>query len=227
VRSELCLKFFESAFSNGYEVISVDRNSPEYFLRELRRFSRVFPQHSETMGSGRREAISHALETGKEILLWSEPEKYPLIPFIPEIAEPILNQRTNLVMPNRRSLASYPYMQQLSESFGNSFWKRLTGTDIDIFFGPKAWRRNRSGYFLDYKGEYEDKWDSVIIPVMDYLFYEGVPETVSIDYSHPAEQTENESCSLEMDKKRIHQLHKFVEYAEKHWKTLKKTLISE
>lgn len=218
VRSKLCLKFLESAYSKGYEVILVDNNSPDKLLKDFRRFSQVLNQESETMGESRRQAIRYAFNRGKEIILWTEPEKYPLVPFIPEIIKPILERKSDLVMPKRKSLDSYPYMQQLSESFANCFWKNLTDTNIDIFFGPKAWKIQKSNYFLDYKGEYGDKWDSIVAPVINFISDKCKIGVVEVDYRHPRIQTDSESEDIEMQKKRINQLKHFIDYSEDYWK---------
>ena len=47
--------------------------------------------------------------------------------------------------------------------------ENLTGREFDIWFGPRLFNKKTSKYFLDYNGEYGDKWESIFIPVMDAL----------------------------------------------------------
>lgn len=169
------------------------------------------------MGESRRQAIKEAYNTGKEIIAWIEPEKSDYIKEVTKTAIPIINGEANIVVPKRRSLESYPLLQQYSEKLGNLFWKNITGTNLDIWSGPRTWKREMSRYFLEYKGGYGDKWDSIFIPVMNAILDGLKVLSVEVNYEHPKKQTEIEEGNLEFDKKRLEQLTTLISAFEEHW----------
>ena len=69
--------------------------------------------------------LLHGLSLKKENYIFS----------IAKTVEPIADGSADLVVPRRASLASYPLGQQHAESMGNLFWNKLTGHDLDMWFG--------------------------------------------------------------------------------------------
>ncbi len=169
------------------------------------------------MGNSRRQAIEEAFKTNKEIIIWIEPEKYTFIKEIKKCVESIINHEADMVIPKRKSLATYPLAQQYVEPFANLMWKDVTGLDLDIWSGFKVFKRTLSKYFLDYNGEYGDKWESIVIPVIDAIANGERVVGVEIDYVHPIEQTKSEEGNFDFHRKRIEQLNNFLKI-EEHWK---------
>lgn len=223
LRSEIAKSTIRQATSFGYELILVDGGSSDELLKDFERYgAKIFAQQEKGMGSGRRQAIKEALDTNKEVIAWTEPEKESYIPEIVKTAKPVIEGYADLVVPKRKSLKSYPTAQQYAEPLGNSFWKRLTGYDLDMWFGPRTWKKELSHYFLDYNGEYGDKWDSIFVPVMDAIFDGKKIISVEVKYTHPKKQTEIEEHDLNFYTKRIEQLSNLLNSLETHWKKLNK-----
>lgn len=221
-RANLARNFVRSATDIGYSVFVVDGGSAHEFLGDIERCGAVvLPEEEFGMGKSRRQAIKAAHDSGRDVIVWSEPEKECYVAEISKTVEPIVNGSSDLVVPKRRSLDSYPTAQQFAEPFGNAFWKALTGTDLDVWFGPRTWRRELSGLFLDYNGEYGDKWDSIFIPVLDVLNRGDRIASVEVDYTHPKIQRDREESDLVFYRKRVEQLQNLMEALENHWKKLK------
>lgn len=223
LRSELAKSTVRQATNLGYEMIIVDSGSSDELLKDLERYgAKIFCQQEKNMGSCRRQAIKEAVNTKKEVIAWTEPEKENYIPEIVKTAKPIIEDYADLVVPRRKSLKSYPTAQQYAEPLGNSFWKNLTSYDLDMWFGPRTWKKELSHYFMDYNGEYGDKWDSIFIPVMDAIFDEKKIISIEVKYTHPKKQTEIEEHDLNFYTKRIEQLSNLSKTLETHWKRIHK-----
>lgn len=181
----------------GYRVFVVDGGSPDEFLTELNKRGvdlTTEPQKTDKSGPNRRKAIQNAYDkSDRRIITLTELEKIDYIEKIEITAKPILEGHADIVVPGRKSMDSYPEIQRSLELVGNMIWLRNTGTDFDIFFGPRTWEREMSRYFLEYDGRYGDLWESSFIPVMDAIFDGKRVIGVEIDYIHPTEQTKNEN----------------------------------
>ena len=221
-RSALAKNVVREATELGYAVIVVDGGSSDELLREFERYgARVYTESSKGMGNGRRQAIREAYNTGKDIIAWTEPEKEDYILKIVDTSFPVLNCSADLVVPRRKSMQSYPTAQQYAEPLGNAFWREVTGADLDVLFGPRTWRRELSDYFLNYDGEYGDKWDSIFIPVMNAIFDGKRVSGVEVEYTHPRGQTEMEEHNIHFYRKRLEQLENLMTSLEMHQKKLR------
>lgn len=219
VRARLAEKTIRHATELGYEILVLDGGSSDDLLKSFEKDgARIYLQNSKTMGGSRRELIQEAYKTEKEIILWVEPEKEPFIPLIQKTIESLIDNTSDLVIPRRKSLESYPLFQQYSEKLANLYLKELMGVDWDICFGPKAWKREMSHYFLDYNGEYGDLWESLQIPMLNMFFDGKRIKEEYLDYVHPREQTEVERNNYEFNKKRIEQFTKTINTFESYWK---------
>jgi len=218
-RAELAKDLIHRCTERGYIVTVVDGGSSDELLREFEYLgARLSVQEGKSMGAGRRQAIKMAFDTGREVIAWTEPEKTSYIDDIVRTAEPLLADSADLVVPRRRTMYSYPDAQQRAESMGNGFWKDLTGHDLDVWFGPRTWRREMSEYFLSYDGRYGDRWDSIFIPVMDIILDGKKVTEVVVDYVHPSEQREIEDDSPEFYSKRLEQLKNIMTALGTHWR---------
>jgi|SRR3989344_3507094 len=221
VRSEISLETVKTARQYGYEINIVDGGSSREITNTYKRYgANVIKQEGKTMGGSRRQAISKCIEGSKDIIVWMEIEKVGIIKYLSELAKPIIWREADMVIPKRKSLKSYPKAQQYAEPLGNLLWKTLTGEELDIWFGPKLFNQEISQYFLNYNGEYGDKWDSTMIPVMN-AFYDGKKIiNYVINYEHPKKQKKVEEGNLELDLKRIEQLSTLANPLIKHWKKI-------
>lgn len=218
VRSSLAKAAAVKAVESGYEIVIVDGGSPASFRQEIKGAGAQVYLHPELgMGEQRRKAIQYVFDQGADIIVWMEPEKEPFISLIGRTAEPIIEGRADMVVPERNSLELYPAFQQASEKSGNAFWKELTGVRLDVFFGPRVWRRKLSSYFLDLNVEkYGDKW-AIYIPVLNAIIDGEIVVGVRVDYIHPKKQTEVEKHDPEFQLKRQSQLENFRQAVSARW----------
>ena len=223
IRLGLADKTMMDARRRGMEVICVDGGSSDEFLKKLGSYGvRVFMQEKKGIGHGRRQAIREAVNLDKEIIAFTEPEKVEYIRYISKTAFPILEGQADIVVPSRNSLCSYPTFQKYAEILGNMFWNKLTGIKLDMWFGPKTWRKDLSRYFLGENSIEEDhQFDYInLTPIMDALYEGKRIVTLNIDYVHPTEQTLIEENDLVFYRKRIDQLSTLTKQLETHWKKL-------
>lgn len=224
IRSELSKKTIKKAVDLGYEIIIIDEGSPNELISKFKDLgAKVYKSKSKGMGNGKREAIKIAFDLKKEVIVLMESEKTDYVSGIIKTVEPIQTGAADLVVPKRKSLVSYPLVQQHSEALINFFVRELTGLNLDMSFGPRTFKRELCSYFLDYKGEYGDKWDSLYIPVLNAIHDKKNILSVDVDYTHPTKQTEFEEHDLEFFKKRVDlQLCELTDILGKHWKKIKK-----
>ncbi len=219
IRAKLALKTIKKARKDGYEIIVVDTGN---WIELRKRFEKsgaiVIEDKSETMGASRREAFREACNRNADIIIWMEPEKHDFIRSIKECVKPIIENKADIVIPKRKSVKSYPLAQQLIEPFANLFWKELTKSDLDMWFGVRIFRREVSHYFLEYRGEYGDKWDSLFIPIINALAKKKKIVSIEINYKHDKSQTKDEEHSIDFYKKRVEQLNTLLITCEGHWR---------
>ncbi|MEK6856853.1 MAG: hypothetical protein AABX49_02445 [Nanoarchaeota archaeon] len=218
IRAEIAKRTFRKAADLGYEVAVVDAGSSDGLLKEFERYgARLSLNLNGTMGSDRRKAIEIASNNGRRLVAWTEPEKEHYVPELWKTALPIIEEKADMVIPDRRPLDDYPIGQQYAENLGNLVWKELTGLDLDMWCGPRTFRKELSHYFVEYDGKYGDKWDSIFIPVMDAVSRGEKVIGVKIDYKHPKEQTKIEERDVSFHMKRINQLDSLTKAFVEHW----------
>jgi len=226
VRAELSRRFVKRATDLGYDVMIVDGGSAEELLKEYERYgAKVFEEEkmqvTNTIGRGRRQAIREAFNIGKNVVAWIEPEKEPYIPELIKTVEPVIDG-IDIVVPKRKSLESYPHPQKMAENSGNRFWAALTKTELDVWFGPRTFKNEIAEYFLNYKGEYGDMWDSIFIPVMNAIYDSKSVISIEVDYVHPESQRIIEEKDPQFSEKRLKQLDNLTESLYKHWRAMSK-----
>lgn len=111
-----------------------------------------------------------------------------------------------LVMFRRANLDSYPPEQVHAYQMVQLAFRYLTNINCDFLFGPVALSHRATDYFLAYKSEYGDMWDSIHIPKL-HIIQDGLPWTqVTIDYQHPQEQTRAEQGNMDLFMRRVEQI---------------------
>ena len=219
-RAILATRTVKEAVTSGFSIVVVD-GSPSSTVMDsaVRDISQeegvvILKQRNAGMGVSRRQAIEKAVEiAGKDVIvMWMEPEKWPLIKYISEITKPIIDSQFDFVVPARtkKGFESYPEEQDYAEKIGNSAFFHLTGHKLDMWFGPVAFRSRLAHYFLDYKGEYGDLWDSCHIPRLRMMKDGHKFVSIEIDYIHPSEQTISETGNVDFIIKRVKQLNNLI-----------------
>lgn len=221
----LALKTFAALHNEGLPVIVVD-GSPCDIRSKLHAtgsITTLIPEPPDsTMGNGRRLALREAGMVG-DIVFWMEPEKYPLVPFIRKICEPIAQYRMDIVIPRRADrLMSYPEIQRLAETLGNTIFRTITGIELDVWFGPRAMNAKGLRHFTAYTGEpFGDKWHSIFIPLLTAIKDKLMMGEVAVNYTHPPEQAEEESHNFRIGiTKRLEQLYELGAALARHAKQL-------
>lgn len=213
VRAKLALETARAAKTFGYPLVVVDGGSPEDFKNELQRWDALaLDETSRGMGAGRRQALAEAAKLAGQngVVIWMEPEKWMLVRCLNKAAGPILDNEADLVIPARESLESYPPEQAYAELMGNLAIKYLLGQWYDFWFGPFVANRRALHFFLEYRGKYGDKWDSIHIPRLHVIKAGLRLASVEVNYIHPSEQTAEETGNMDFFAKRLDQLQNMV-----------------
>jgi len=173
------------------------------------RGAKVIPQLTAGMGNARRQAIREAVAIAlpKALpLVWLEPEKAALVPHLSSALAAMEQKSCNMVMFNRRSLASYPPEQVHAYTLVRLMSQYVLGEDLDFLFGPLLFDAAVAEHLLAYGGEYSDNWDSIHVPKLRAMRAGLTYHVEEIDYTHPAEQTQCETGDMDLFIKRIEQV---------------------
>lgn len=203
VRFKQALQMVKMSRDCGYSLISLVDGSPNPEIREAFSKAGAIVEREEpnsTMGMARRQTIRKALELleNKGVVVWLEPEKWPLVPFFERITAPVLFDQADFVQPARVSLRSYPLVQQVAERIANDVFYQATGHKLDIWFGPRVFNEKVAPLFMDYRPEdyqgsgeilYPDTYDAHHLPPIKAIADGFRVAEVVVPYIHPAEQT--------------------------------------
>ena len=213
IRVQLAYQLVHDARRLGFEVVIVDGGSDPQIVNNLELMgARVYAEEQPGMGPSRRQALRLAAKVVGEggVVIWTEPEKYPLILYLESVAEHIFSGKADMVIPGRESFASFPDEQMDLELAGNCLFKSLTGKALDTWFGPMALNAQALQYFLDYQGEHGDLWDSIHAPRVRVIAAGLRVEEVRIPYLHPWEQKKRDSGNPNVYLKRLTQQENLV-----------------
>ena len=217
VRTDCVLKTIEAARDNDYPIVVVDGGSTADYIDTMRKLgATVVTQDEPGMGNARRQALKLARLVARQgdAIIWTEPEKYPLIPLLDDPVESVTQLGHDLVMLRRQSLDSYPPEQAMAYQLIALATKYLTGIDCDFGWGPTVLSTSAVDYYLRYLSDYGDSWDSIHCPKL-HIIHAGLPWTViTVDYIHPPEQT-NAETGMGLFMKRIEQVRQLVDAIER------------
>jgi hypothetical protein len=210
VRFLLALETIREAKKHGYQIYVVDaspnKNVRELFEKEgaVVELERIDSGGLRSMGASRRQCLRMGLDSGADIIVWLEPEKYTFVKLI-SLCTDIVG-RYEIVLPGRKSLMSYPLYQELSELRAIRTIGIITGRpDIDWMFGPRIMTRKGAELMCSYTGDLGDMWQSFFIPVL-WAIASGVGVgSRLVDYMHPPEQTKAEEGDSDLEVKRNYQ----------------------
>jgi hypothetical protein len=234
LRAALAKCMFEKAIQTGYALVIVDSGSDAGWLQEMKDLGahisreKQYTSGKHAIGKSKRQALLEAGMSGRNLIQWLEPEKHNYInaqncqdPAV--IAGiPIIKGDTDIVIPQRRdNLASYPVQQYHAEIASNLTLASLFGeylvnkgimdkksdlVYLDLAFGPRVMNHKSLDYFVNYAGEFGDRWESIYIPVWQAIIDGLRVRSVGVDYLHPQEQTRYEESRTIFGLKRIEQL---------------------
>lgn len=213
VRGACALKMLYSAVEHGYEVVVVDGGSPTWFIRAMNELRGVYVYDQEVpgMGNARRQALRVAREHAKDgyAIVWTEPEKYPLIAELEPAVSKLVDEEHDLVMLQRLSLESYPPEQAKAYELIALAVKYLTGIESDFGWGPTVLSSKAVEYYLNYNSQHGDLWDGIHCPKLQ-IIKDGLRwAIVCVNYHHPPEQTAAET-GMNLFLKRIKQVDQLV-----------------
>lgn len=221
VRQSLGLQMLGRCNELGIAIVVSDGGSNQGFLDDVKSYPGVTLLHDPlgaTMGEARRLALGKALEEDDDpdhIFMYLDAEKVNLVDAdsLTKLMQPIRSGQSDIVVPRRIDKSSYPRQQAWIEDRANHRATQLmrgnnpatpntsSETDLDLWFGPKMFNSTGARYFLNYKSNL-DKWDVIIAPVLD-AYREGLRVTeVPIDFTYPTTQTEFETDSRDIKRKR-------------------------
>jgi hypothetical protein len=213
VRGACALKMLYFAAEHGYEVIVIDGGSPAWYVQAMKdlRGVHVYDQEVPGMGNARRQALRLAREHAEEghAIVWTEPEKYPLITELEPAITKLTEEAHDLVMLRRLSLESYPPEQAKAYELIALATKYLTGIESDFGWGPTVLSSTAVEYYLNYESQHGDLWDGIHCPKLR-IIKDGLRWTiVPVNYQHPPEQTAAET-GMDLFLKRIKQVDQLV-----------------
>lgn len=222
IRGDLALEFVEKAKIKGYSVVVADGKSSKSFLHELLKISgiRIIRRRSAKRSSARRQVLTECVKKeGIKIIVLTEPEKVSIIDSINNLAESILKNQADIVIPKRKEnlfKESYPLYQYESETEANelyneafqSFGLRPHSKDnLDMFFAPRVFRNdnkivklfmrrytfNVGNFSLDSEFFDPDEYSNTLFfPVIEALRKGFRVVSVEIPFSYPTLQKKNE-----------------------------------
>ena len=159
-------------------------------------------------GNNRREAMRFAAETfpNSQYLCCIEPEKTDMVRFVLPMLTYLQKNNFKLGLFNRTDMESYPEDQKYYYLYLRSAISSLLKFDLDYAFGPVVFHRDVLPYFLEYKSEHGDLWDSILAPRLR-IIKDGHPYGImDIDFQNDPRMTEVESAHSDMIRKRFDQV---------------------
>jgi hypothetical protein len=235
IRQELALNFFENARKLGIKCVVVDGGSNKEFLEKLKSFANVTLKIDPSLGMGesRREALRMAMEKFKNpYFLYADPEKYDLIKekTISLMISQLRESKADIIVPKRTSMKSAPTkLQAWIEKRANNRARKIMNEgkekkieeELDLWFGPKMFNQDGAKYFQEYSGTL-DKWDSIIVPVVNAYRDGKNIRSVNIDYQYDPSEKKGEEGSREMAEKRLKQYREILAEFDPYWEKNKK-----
>jgi len=246
IRGDLALELLRKAVNFKYQIVVVDVTSSKSFRKELisiESINLVKRNSSIKRSPSRRLAFKIASKLdGVKVIIYTDPEKVSLVEkSILDVAEPILENRADIVIPKRESKlfeTTYPDYQYSSEVEANRLYNELLRTnsllptnipDLDLFFGPKAFKNDpgilslflrksdfpiNKRYSKDLHFDPEDFSNIIFFPIVLALKKKLRVQSVEVKFAYPVLQKKNEESGLKelfIEKRRSQRLSVLVE----------------
>lgn len=230
VRGDLALRLLKEGKEKGHQMVVIDNDSSTAFKEEAEKTGVLFQLGIERgMSTGRRQAFQEAsVNEAVKVICWTEPEKVFFIrDCLPAVILPILRGEADIVVPKRteESYQTYPDYQVVVEKRSNREWNKILRSkgllvddqpDLDVWFGPKAFRNDpqildlflKKYQFRKRESELDkiidpELWpNAIFLPIVAALHQGFRVKSVTVPYVHPKEQTEIEVNNPEFTRKR-------------------------
>jgi hypothetical protein len=218
--------FFDTACKiqeAGLSLVTLYTKTQDDILKSLERLGIILvEQHQMGMGNIRREALSvaHSRFLGAKWFCWLEPEKPDIVQFIVPMVNLMWQEQSALGIFNRTDMTSYPPEQAHYYLFCRAVATHFIGFDIDYAFGPMIMARVATRYFFEYKGEYGDKWESILIPRLR-IINDGLGVSIfPINFKNDWRMTKAEIGNMIVILKRLEQFNNVVPSLITEWRRL-------
>jgi len=223
VRAEVFLDTAKKLREFNIPCVTLFTETQADFLEHLKRLGIVLAeQRSSDMGNIRREVISMArsLFPNAEFYCWLEPEKPNLIKHIFPIITVMSRENSTLGLFNRAGMTSYPSEQAYYYLFCRAAASKLMGFDLDYAFGPMIISKSAIRWFLEYNGEYGDKWDAILVPRLRIIKQRMRITLLPINFENDPRMTAVESGNSSVILKRLEQFNNIIPSLIKEWNKL-------
>jgi hypothetical protein len=213
VRSEVFLDTAKNMQKIGLPLVASFTETEGRFRSSLERAGVILVEQQATgMGNIRREAMANAysLFPNATYYCWLEPEKPDMVRFIPSMIRIMLQEQSVLGLFNRSEMRSYPAEQAYYYLFCRVVATKLVGFDLDYAFGPMVISRATVRYFLEYQGEYGDKWDAILIPRLRIIKQGAGLSLLPVDFRNDPRMTAVESGNPILILKRLEQFNNVI-----------------
>ncbi|MFA6285031.1 MAG: hypothetical protein WC643_00685 [Parcubacteria group bacterium] len=219
VRTEVFIDTVKKMAGFGLPLVVVYIETQNQILDEVKELGAILvSQQSSGMGNIRKEALRAALDKfpNAKHLCWLEPEKPDMVQFIEPMHSRMIQEQSSLGMFNRVDMSSYPPEQAHYYLFCRAVASQLIGFDLDY-----AFTRPATAYFLEYQGEYGNKWDSILIPRLRVIKAGAGISTLLICFRNDPRMTQAELGNEKIILKRIEQLNNVIPSLIAEWQKLK------
>jgi hypothetical protein len=223
IRGDLALEFSRICSSLGYHLVVADAKSTTTFIKTLSEIPNIIVKKSKNQKRSPQKRLAFQIAakiSGVKVIIATEPEKVSLLENIGRIAEPILKNKADIVVPKRNNKLfgqTYPSYMYESETIGNNLYNEFLklyklmpqkSQDLDMFFGPRAFKNEKRILKLFMKkhklkvgrlalpAEYfdpEQLSNTSFFPIVEALKKKLRVESVEVPFTYPKLQKQNES----------------------------------
>lgn len=223
IRSAVSLDTASNLRTLGIPCLALTGPCSKGYMKEVHgRGIVTVPQKGGDMGEVRREALRAAIAAFPSAThyLWLEPEK----PDLPQHALRLWNlmrsENAALGLFNRINMESYPREQAHYYLFCRAVASALLGFEVDYAFGPMIMTKKSIPYFLEYAGEYGDRWDSILVPRLRVMHAQLKISILESDFRNDTRMTRAERGNLQFILKRIKQFDNVARSLVSEWQKL-------
>jgi len=213
LRATVFLDTAQSHRDLGLPLFAVFVDCSDVYLEKLTQLGVTLEHQSESrMGGIRRQALRSASSAFPHAthFLWCEPEKPAFAQIAFANAEAIVSSGDTSYFFNRLSMTSYPAEQAHYYLFARSVASALLLFDFDYAFGPMILARCALRHFVEYRSEYGDLWDSILVPRLR-LMKSGLPfQILNVAFQNDCRMTKVETGHPGIILKRLQQLNNVI-----------------
>ncbi|HRH32308.1 MAG TPA: hypothetical protein PLK06_03200 [bacterium] len=213
-RAAVALDTVKNLQTQNITCVVIFTECAEAYLQQLQSFGAIIvPETQHGMSNSRREALQKAMQyaDSNTHLLWLEPEKPDLPRYAKNLRRAMIEANARIGLFNRTplSMLSYPVEQSHYYQFCRAVASAFAGFDIDYAFGPMMLHVEATSDFLNYKSQYGDLWDAILVPRIPFL-KRGEVVVMDADFLNDARMTAIESGSTAMILKRLQQFNNVI-----------------